>query len=115
MPEGSRLPAKIFGTLAAKIPPWLEEGGQNWRIVGQSYGQAYSFLSRNVVIVGNRERGIPIFHLMIFFDIRFGNCVGTWGTYKECCQTLGLVLRLRVDFVLPLSQEQEEQQEEQLG
>ena len=29
------------------------------------------------------------------------------------CQTLGLVLRLRVDFVLPLSQEQEEQQEEQ--
>ena len=29
------------------------------------------------------------------------------------CQTLGLVLRLRVDFVLPLSQEQEEQDEEQ--
>ena len=30
------------------------------------------------------------------------------------CQTLGLVLRLRVDFVLPLSQEeQEEEQEEQ--
>ena len=31
------------------------------------------------------------------------------------CQTLGLVLRLRVDFVLPLSQEeeQEEQEEEQ--
>ena len=29
------------------------------------------------------------------------------------CQTLGLVLRLRVDFVLPLSQEEEEQQEEQ--
>ena len=28
------------------------------------------------------------------------------------CQTLGLVLRLRVDFVLPLSQ-QEEQEEEQ--
>ena len=30
------------------------------------------------------------------------------------CQTLGLVLRLRVDFVLPLSQEQEEEQEEPL-
>ena len=29
------------------------------------------------------------------------------------CQTLGLVLRLRVDFVLPLSQEQEEQEEQQ--
>ena len=29
------------------------------------------------------------------------------------CQTLGLVLRLRVDFVLPLSQEQEEQQQEE--
>ena len=28
------------------------------------------------------------------------------------CQTLGLVLRLRVDFVLPLSQ-QEQQQEQQ--
>ena len=28
------------------------------------------------------------------------------------CQTLGLVLRLRVEFVLPLSQE-EEQQEQQ--
>ena len=27
------------------------------------------------------------------------------------CQTLGLVLRLRVDFVFPLSQEQEEQEE----
>ena len=27
------------------------------------------------------------------------------------CQTLGLVLRLRVDFVLPLSQEQEEQEQ----
>ena len=32
---------------------------------------------------------------------------------KEYCQTLGLVLRLRVDFVLPLSQEQQEEQEEQ--
>ena len=28
------------------------------------------------------------------------------------CQALGLVLRLRVDFVLPLSQEQEEEQQE---
>ena len=33
---------------------------------------------------------------------------------SQFCQTLGLVLRLRVDFVLPLSQEeQEEEQEEQ--
>ena len=30
------------------------------------------------------------------------------------CQTLGLVLRLRVDFVLPLSQEEQEQQEQPL-
>ena len=29
------------------------------------------------------------------------------------CQTLGLVLRLRVDFVLPLSQEEQEEQEEE--
>ena len=29
------------------------------------------------------------------------------------CQTLGLVLRLRVDFVLPLSQEQQEQEQEE--
>ena len=29
------------------------------------------------------------------------------------CQTLGLVLRLRVDFVLPLSQEQQEEQEQE--
>ena len=29
------------------------------------------------------------------------------------CQTLGLVLRLRVDFVLPLSQEQQQQEEQQ--
>ena len=29
------------------------------------------------------------------------------------CQTLGLVLRLRVDFVLPLSQEQEQEEEQQ--
>ena len=29
------------------------------------------------------------------------------------CQTLGLVLRLRVDFVLPLSQEEQQEQEQQ--
>ena len=29
------------------------------------------------------------------------------------CQTLGLVLRLRVDFVLLLSQEEEQEQEEE--
>ena len=29
------------------------------------------------------------------------------------CQTLGLVLRLRVDFVLPLSQEQQEEEEQE--
>ena len=29
------------------------------------------------------------------------------------CQTLGLVLRLRVDFVLPLSQEQQQQEQEE--
>ena len=29
------------------------------------------------------------------------------------CQTLGLVLRLRVDFVLPLSQEEQEQEEQE--
>ena len=34
-------------------------------------------------------------------------------SWLEYCQTLGLVLRLRVDFVLPLSQEQEQEQEEQ--
>ena len=33
--------------------------------------------------------------------------------YFVYCQTLGLVLRLRVDFVLPLSQEQEQQEQEQ--
>ena len=32
----------------------------------------------------------------------------------QFCQTLGLVLRLRVDFVLPLSQEQQEEQQEPL-
>ena len=29
------------------------------------------------------------------------------------CQTLGLVLKLRVDFVLPLSQEEQEQEEQE--
>ena len=29
------------------------------------------------------------------------------------CQTLGLVLRLRVDFVLPMSQEEQEEEQEQ--
>ena len=29
------------------------------------------------------------------------------------CQTLGLVLRLRVDFVLPLSQEQQQEEEQE--
>ena len=32
---------------------------------------------------------------------------------QYCCQTLGLVLRLRVDFDLPLSQEEQEEQEEE--
>ena len=32
----------------------------------------------------------------------------------EFCQTLGLVLRLRVDFVLTLSQEEQEQEEQPL-
>ena len=32
---------------------------------------------------------------------------------KMYCQTLGLVLRLRVDFVLPLSQEEQEEEEEE--
>ena len=31
----------------------------------------------------------------------------------ECCQTPGLVLRLGVDFVLPLSQQEEEKEQEQ--
>ena len=31
----------------------------------------------------------------------------------EYCQTLGLVLRQRVDFVLPLSQEEQEEQEQE--
>ena len=32
---------------------------------------------------------------------------------ESFCQTLGLVLRLRVDFVLPLSQEQQKQEEQE--
>ena len=36
---------------------------------------------------------------------------GLWS--KTYCQTLGLVLRLRVDFVLPLSQEQQEEEQEE--
>ena len=39
-------------------------------------------------------------------EVRAVSCINN-------CQTLGLVLRLRVDFVLPLSQEQQEQEEEQ--
>ena len=35
------------------------------------------------------------------------------GNKPNNCQTLGLVLRLRVDFVLPLSQEDQEQEQEQ--
>ena len=31
----------------------------------------------------------------------------------QYCQTLGLVLRLRVDFVLPQSQQEEEQEEQE--
>ena len=37
----------------------------------------------------------------------------TWFLDSLFCQTLGLVLRLRVDFVLPLSQEQQEQEEQE--
>ena len=44
--------------------------------------------------------------LTLFKDDLFTMCL-------VYCQTLGLVLRLRVDFVLPLSQEEEQQQEEQ--
>ena len=33
--------------------------------------------------------------------------------HRTFCQTLGLILRLRVDFVLPLSQEQEQEEEEE--
>ena len=40
-------------------------------------------------------------------------CVFSAGGFDVFCQTLGLVLRLRVDFVLPLSQEQQEEQEQE--
>ena len=36
-----------------------------------------------------------------------------FSTCRPFCQTLGLVLRLRVDFVLPLSQQQQEEEEEE--
>ena len=36
-----------------------------------------------------------------------------FNDFYSYCQTLGLVLRLRVDFVSPLSQEEQEGQEEQ--
>ena len=32
---------------------------------------------------------------------------------KQYCQTLGLVLKLRVNFVLPLSQEEKQEEQEQ--
>ena len=38
---------------------------------------------------------------------------GQLQTGTRNCQTLGLVLRLRVDFVLPLSQEEQEEQEQE--
>ena len=47
------------------------------------------------------------------FSQYFGVCLCNFYKIFEAkliqyCQTLGLVLRLRVDFVLPLSQEQQE-------
>ena len=36
-----------------------------------------------------------------------------WFWVKVYCQTLGLVLRLRVDFILPLSQQEEQEEEEE--
>ena len=47
------------------------------------------------------------FLYMIQFQIFFGSLLFRY------CQTLGLVLRLRVDFVLPLSQQQQQQQQEE--
>ena len=35
------------------------------------------------------------------------------GVFCNFCQTLGLVLRLRVDFVLLLSKEEQEEEQEQ--
>ena len=44
----------------------------------------------------------------------FGKSLLRWYKTSCCyCQTLGLVLRLRVDFVSPLSQQEEQEQEEQ--
>ena len=40
-------------------------------------------------------------------------CTHSSSTQIHFCQTLGLVLRLRVDFVLPLSQQEQEEQEEE--
>ena len=57
--------------------------------------------------------------LTLFLQQVFKCCVSDsflqYNGKSRFCQTLGLVLRLRVDFVLPLSQEeeQEEQEEEQ--
>ena len=53
------------------------------------------------------------------FSQYFGVCLCNFYKIFEAkliqyCQTLGLVLRLRVDFVLPLSQEQQEEQQEPL-
>ena len=39
--------------------------------------------------------------------------LSSWIPHFKYCQTLGLVLRLRVDFVLPLSQEKEQEQEQE--
>ena len=53
---------------------------------------------------------------LFFTQIKFPSnpqCPNFSFVLTNYCQTLGLVLRLRVDFVLPLSQEQEEEQEEQ--
>ena len=44
-------------------------------------------------------------HVFVLFSLLSGKF--------HYCQTLGLVLRLRVDFVLPLSQQQEEEEQEQ--
>ena len=52
------------------------------------------------------------------FSQYFGVCLCNFYKIFEAkliqyCQTLGLVLRLRVDFVLPLSQEQQEEQQQE--
>ena len=51
-----------------------------------------------------------------FFMPRNKFILTNWNDYlwrRFFCQTLGLVLRLRVDFVLPLSQEEQEQEEQE--